>query len=83
MGPARTEIASSQATDDVYLKQLATSFDEWFDKRPRIRDAVTFRLEKLTTACQKIIDAPPKQLSDASREKLTSALTNCVTKIAS
>lgn len=81
-GPARTEVVNSQATDDDYLKQFAGSFEDWFSKRPRIRDALTFRLDQLTNANAQVIEKPPAHLTDPAKARLTAALKECNTKIA-
>ena len=80
-GPARADVVASKSTDVAYLSELSKSLEDWFGKRPKIRDALAFRLDELTKSCQHLIDAPPTSVTGASKERLTSALKDCVIKV--
>lgn len=81
-GPGRADVVNSTADDDKYLAQLADSMDDWFDKKPKIRDALVFRLDEFTKSCETLIANPPQQLVPAARPRLTAILKHCVTQIA-
>lgn len=80
-GPARADVVASQAADGGYLKQLSASLDDWFSKRPKIRDVLVFRLDELSKSSQQLIDAPPSTVSGDSRERLIQTLQKSVTQI--
>ncbi len=80
-GPGRAEVVAATSKDDDYLSQLSKSLDDWFAKRPMIRDALVFRLDELTKSCQQLIDEPPATVTGSSKERMLSALGSCVSRV--
>ncbi len=81
-GPASRALITSTSHGDRYLELLADSMDDWFDRKPKIRDALVFRLDEFQKACQKLIVGPPRQVAEASlQERLADSLRMCVASI--
>ncbi len=80
-GPGRADIVASPAADQAYLDQLSTSLDDWFAKRPRIRDVLVYRLDELSKSATHLIDEPPASVTGSAREQMTAALKDCVARV--
>lgn len=80
-GPGRPDVVNASAQGDRYLIQLADSMDDWFDKKPKIRDALVFRLDEFKKSCEHLIEEPPQQLAPPMREQLADVMRKCVSRV--
>ncbi|MGN6136560.1 MAG: MFS transporter, partial [Aureliella sp.] len=81
-GVMRQDVVASTEHDSRYVGLLADSLDDWFDKKPKIRDVLVMRLDELKSGCETLIAHPPEQLKDtAQREALTGVLSQCVKQL--
>ena len=81
-GLTREDVVASSVEDDRYIALLADSMNDWFDKKPKIRDALVFRLDELKTGCERLIENPPAQIRDsAQRKAVTEILSTCVEEL--
>jgi ACS family tartrate transporter-like MFS transporter len=62
-GIMRQDVTASELRDDKYVELLAASMDDWFIKRPKIRDALAFRLDEFKASCSTLAENPPKQIT--------------------
>ena len=78
-GLARQDVAASELKDDKYVELLANSMDDWFIKRPKIRDALAFRLDKFKASCSSLAENPSKQITIISlQQRLSKTLKTVV-----
>jgi len=81
-GMTRADVAAATVQDDRYVVLLADSMNDWFDKKPRIRDALVFRLDELKASCEQLVKTPRKQIRDPEQAKaVRSVLSDCIEKI--
>ncbi|MCC6511867.1 MAG: MFS transporter [Pirellulaceae bacterium] len=80
-GPNRADVVSSSATGEAYTQQLAGSLEDWFAKRPKIRDVLTMRLDELKAGCVNIRDKPPAQIDPQQVTQLQATLERCIQEI--
>lgn len=81
-GLMREDVVASPVEDSRYVGLLADSMDDWFDKKPKIRDALVFRLDELKLACQNLTEKPPGQIRDTKqREAVTSIMAECAARL--
>ncbi len=78
-GLTRHDVAASELKDDKYVELMAISMDDWFIKRPKIRDALVFRLDELKASCSSLAENPPKQITKIGlQQRLSKTLTTIV-----
>lgn len=77
-GLMREDVVAAQVRDDQYVALLADSMNDWFNKKPKIRDVLAKRLGELQSACKGLAKDPPEQVSSPEqRQKLAYALKQC------
>ena len=82
-GLIREDVVAAQVRDEEYVNLLADSMNDWFNKKPKIRDVLVLRLDELQSGCQSLAANPPAQISDPlQREKLAYVLKQCAERLA-
>lgn len=81
-GLSRPDVVQSNLEGQPFARLMADSLEDWFAKRPQIRDALVFRLDKLNEDCKQLKEKPPTQLkSDATLGKFNLAISDCLQSI--
>ncbi|MGN6545890.1 MAG: MFS transporter [Aureliella sp.] len=77
-GLIREDVVAAQIRDEQYVNLLADSMNDWFNKKPKIRDVLVQRLAELQRGCKSLVENPPEQVSDPiQREKVAYVLKQC------
>ena len=81
-GLMREDVVAAPVEGDQYVSLLAQSMDDWFDKKPRIRDVLVFRLDELISGCKSLVASPPEQINDPEqRQGLVDVLKQCAQQL--
>ncbi len=73
-GLARQELQQSPTASPAYYQQLAGSLEDWFAKRPQIRDALVFRIDQLTAGITDLAKLPGNAPNTALVQRLNGAV---------
>jgi len=77
----KPDALADQGQPNLYLNQLADSAEDWFNRRPEDRDAVTRRVEQFRQGCSRLIAAPHRPLSPEDRAWLVERCRAWTTKL--
>lgn len=82
-GLARISVEQAPNATTPTPKVLADSLEDWYARRPKIRDVLTGRLDELKSGCQAWIEKKPSPIPDAQKDAVIGSLEQIVANVTS